>query len=107
MEQGYKIIYLDEIVFSKSSAQTQDFSQRCNGFKIDQDKLRHGYTCAIAAVSYEQGMEHLMIIDTPVDRWIFINFLKQLREKNGRKKIAVYMDWLPAHLTRESKDAFQ
>jgi hypothetical protein len=30
-----KLIYLDEVVFSKTTLQTQDFSSSYNGFKID------------------------------------------------------------------------
>ena len=101
-----KLIFLDEIVFSKTTLQTQDYSPSYNSFKIDQKKIYTGYLCAIAAISEEDGLVNVKIEDRAVDTYSFGKYLKKLRDKFKNERLAVWLDLLPSHIANDTKDLF-
>jgi hypothetical protein len=60
-ERGLRIVWLDEVNFTKKSIQTVEWSARHRNLCISQDDVYFGYRSVIAAVSAEKGVELLRI----------------------------------------------
>ena len=58
---GRRVLYLDEIVFSKLSMPKMEWSNRGSSITVDQDKVRTGYVAVCAAISAGTGIEALHI----------------------------------------------
>ena len=66
-QERRKIIYLDEIVFSKKTLLYRTFSHRYTNMAVNQERLYSSYLTAIASVSEEKGVEHIQIKGTAID----------------------------------------
>ena len=58
--EGRKIIYLDEICFTKRSFMGKTWSNRYSNVRVDQAQLYQGYRATCATVSVEEGVELLV-----------------------------------------------
>ena len=56
-----KIIYVDEVNFTKRSIQKKDWSAKNSNLVVDQAQVMTGYRSVIAAVSEEKGVELIHI----------------------------------------------
>ena len=57
----------------------------------------------LSAISKEKGQEHFKVFDNSVNVQKFKQYLKELRERNGEEKIALFLDNLSAHRSEKSK----
>ena len=87
-----KLVYLDEINFSKRSVVLREWSAKNSNLAIDQEQIYVGYRSVIASMSEDTGMIHIRIQDRAVDSSDFIEYLKVLRQKMGKVPLALFMD---------------
>ena len=95
--ENRKILYCDEINFTKLSILRQEYSARWTNLGVDQEQIYQGYRSVIVTVSAEQGLEQYDIYDLAIDQQDFIDHLEQLRKKNGTRPLALYLDQLNVH----------
>ena len=94
-----KLIFVDEICFTKSSIKLLEYSRSKSPLTADQDKIYTQPSYAIVGVSAERGVEHYEILHEPVDEWSFNDFVEDLVEKHGRKRFTLFFDQLGSHTT--------
>ena len=95
-----KVIYLDEICFTKRSFLGVDWSRTNTNLHVDQKQVYQGYRATIAACSAERGIEDIQTFTTAVDNDDFIRYLRLLYRHN-KCKIALLMDKLPVHRSND------
>ena len=95
--QRRKIIYVDEVCFTKQTIQSKTYSRKYESITIGEQYIYTEPLYAIASVSAQKGVEHLQIQPTPVKTPDFVRFLRDLRGGNKYQSICVYMDNLHAH----------
>jgi len=66
-QERRKIIYLDEITFTKKSLLRTTFSHRYTNIAVNQERVYTSYLTAIASVSEEKGVEHIRIKGSAID----------------------------------------
>ena len=64
--EGRKLIFLDEICFTKRSFQSRDWSVKGDHQHVDQNDIFTGYRTVIASVSRETGLEYIRIYRTAI-----------------------------------------
>ena len=62
-----------------------------------------GYRSVIAAMSEEDGIHHVRIQDQAVDSFDFVEYLKMLCRKTGEVPLALFMDQLAVHKSKDVK----
>ena len=105
--QNRKIIYVDEVMFTKKAWLDKAYSHRYTNLAVNQDKVYSSYTAVLAAVSEEKGVEHLFLSPAPIDEPNFCTFARKLWRLNQGKKLALFMDNLWFHKTNDMKKVFQ
>ena len=73
--ENRKLIFLDEISFTKTSILRKEWSQKNDNQKIDQRAIYNGYRSVISAVSEEKGNEYYKIYEKAVDSIDFEGYL--------------------------------
>lgn len=101
------IVYLDEIVFSKSSVISRDWSARNSNLAVDQTMIYTGYTAVIASMTKEKGIGPLKLYPKALTAEEFIEFLKELRREYGRRPLSLFMDNLYVHKSRAAREHFE
>ncbi len=99
-KEGRKLIYLDEIVFSKRSFLGIDWSRTNQHIHVDQQQIYQGYRATIAACSEERGIEHIQTHNQAIDSQDFIRYLRMLKLGNPGR-VALLMDQLPVHRSND------
>lgn len=99
IKKKLKIIWLDEIMFTRTSNLTHEWSKRTKNVHIPLEDMGAGYTAVIAAISEGCGFEYLELHDGAINQDKFAIFLYKLADINKGKKVAIVMDNLPAHKT--------
>ena len=66
MRSGAKIIFVDEIMFSRSSSAKKDWSKLKTNTIVSQKASRTDYVAVIAAISSENGVEKFSMFDWAV-----------------------------------------
>ena len=92
LENGEKIIFADETVFTKNTLPRKTFATKGKNITIDQKDLGNTYRSALAAISTDGKVEHLMVVVKAINQKRFISFLKKLRKKLGNEKIWLFLD---------------
>ena len=67
--KGRKILYLDEVNFTKLAMEKRAWSNRGHNIEIDQRAVYIGYVSVCASISEEGGVEALAIQRKAFDRW--------------------------------------
>ena len=98
---GRTVVFLDEINFTKLSLSRRDWSARNSNLSVDQREMYQGYRSVIATMTAERGMGLCLIHLKAVAAEDFVAFLKKLRNKLGRRPIALFMDQLRVHKSRD------
>ena len=83
---------------------TVDWSRKYENLTIRVSGSQGNYMAAIAGISYEKGLEFVQIQHDAVDRTDFVEFLQELKARQGRRKVAVFLDNLSVHHTLQVKD---
>ena len=76
------MIFVDEVVFSRTSQLTKAYSHRGENAVTDIRIAPPGYMSVIAGISYERGKELIHIQDDAVDADNFSDYLVGLSEKH-------------------------
>ena len=100
---GYRIIYLDEICFTRSSVPKTEYCAKGENMPADLAHLNEPTLAVLSAISKENGQEHYKIYENSVNIQKFKQYLQELRDRNGKEKIALFMDNLAAHKSEKSK----
>ena len=100
---GYRVIYIDEICFTRSMVPKTEYSAKGKNMAADLVHLKEPTLAVLSAISKEKGQEHFMIFDDSVNVTKFKKYLQELRDKNGDDKIALFLDNLSAHRSEKSK----
>ena len=101
-KEGRKIIFLDEICFTKRSFLGTCWSKKYENISVDQKQIYQGYLAVIASCSSQKGIEAFFIHNKAIDHQDFINYLKKLTKQN-KVPIALFMDKLAVHRHKEVK----
>ena len=99
--EGLTVVFLDEINFTKLSLARTEWSAKNSNLSVDQQEMYQGYRSVIATMTAERGMGLCLIHMQAVDADDFVAFLRKLRAKLGRRHIALFMDQLPVHKSRD------
>ena len=103
VKQKRKIIYVDEVCFTKLALLRKAYSHRFTNLAVNQIDVYTGYHCAAVAVSKEKGLEHALISDSAINQTDFIGFVKDIQRKNRGLKLALFMDNLAVHKGKDVK----
>ena len=98
------MIYLDEINFTKRSLKLREWSGKNSNLAVDQKEVYVGYRSVIASMTEEKGISLIMIYEQAINNADFVYFLKKLRVRFGKQPIALFMDRLPVHKSKEVKE---
>ena len=101
---GYRVIYLDETMFTRKTIKAEEWSLPKENFRIDEARLNEPTLAMISAIGRENGRELFKIYPNSVDADRFIEYLVELRDSCGPDKVALFMDNLPAHKSKRVTD---
>ena len=104
---GYRIVYLDETMFTRKAVADLEWALPKENVRIDEAKLKEPTLALLSAISKEKGQEHYQIFEKSVKIPKFREWLLGLRERNGNDKICLFMDNLGVHTSNESKDTMR
>ena len=76
--RNLQIVYVDETVFTKRTYATHDYGAKGKIVEVDEARIYTPYVAALAAVSVEQGIDHLCTYDGAVNGTLFAQFLQDL-----------------------------
>ena len=71
LTQGFRIIYLDEMMVTKSTLPKTEWSHKLENYRLDLSKIDTSAVAVLCAVSREFGVEHIMLFRRSVDRMKF------------------------------------
>jgi hypothetical protein len=100
-----KLFYLDETVFSFATFPTRTWYSQHNNICISEKTYRFKTQAAVAAISYENGMEELLCVDGAIATSDFVFFLELLHRKNDNKPFALFLDNLKVHTSKDTTKA--
>ena len=102
-EDGYRVIYLDETLVTKSTIRRFEYCNPGENPEITQTDLGEPVVGIILAVSYEKGLEYSEIFDFSVNTDKFQDYIDNLYERNRKDKLLLYMDNLGGHVANLTK----
>ena len=100
---GYRIIYLDETCFTRSTMPKTEYCRQGQNMQADLAHLQEPTLAVLAAISKEKGQEHFRIFEDSVNVQKFKEYLQELRHLNPDEKIALFRDNLSAHRSEKSR----
>ena len=89
---GYRIVYLDETMFTRKTVADLEWALPGENIQIDEAKLKEPTLALLSAISKERGQEHFQNFAKSVKIPGFKDWLRKLRELNGDDKICLFMD---------------
>ena len=104
---GYRIIYLDETMFTRKTVAETEWALPGENMTVDQAKLDEPTLALLAAISKDKGLEHYRVFPKSVDAAKFIEWLRELRDRSGNDKIALFLDNLPCHRSDDVRSAMR
>ena len=104
---GYRFIYIDETMFTRTTVPDTEWSKAKQNMVVDLNKLEEPTYSVLAGISKEKGMEHFEIYDFSVNIDKFILYLDKVREANPEDKICLFMDNLSVHTSDRAKTAMR
>ena len=94
IQRGFRIIYADEMMVTKSSMPTHAWSQKNQRIKVDRWQYHHNPIAVIAGVSEQFGTDLVMLFDFSIDKKKFKVYLDELRSKYFFDDICLYIVFL-------------
>ncbi len=73
--------------------------------QVSQDNVYIGYTCALASISEEGGLEYVCTYNSAVTTQIFIEYLRNLSLLMKGAPFVIFMDNLSVHKSSETRAA--
>jgi transposase len=105
MSRGYKVIFLDEVMFTFSTNQARDYSNKNVNITVMDKALLCHTIAVVASASANEGIESYELFDRSVNQQRFIAYLKALKVRNKRRKFCVFLDNLRVHHGKLVKEA--
>lgn len=102
---GRKLIFLDEVVFSKLSMQKLEWSGKNKNITVDEAKVRAGYIAVCATISEGVGIESLAFQGKAFNQFAYIQFLYWIRYMHNNEPLAIFADNLSVHLCANTMKA--
>ena len=99
--RGFRIIYLDEVMFTTRTMPTHEWSRKNTNVTISYDQFQQSAVAGIAAISAERGIDVVMLFKKSVNKDKFKIFLQEIRDKYPFEDLALYMDNLSVHRSQE------
>ena len=101
--QGYKVIYIDETMFTRRAIKRAEWSRKGTNLSINNHLLNEKNYALLMGISKEEGVESWRIFPKSVDTEKFLKYLEMVREDNGKTKVCLFLDNLQVHKTRKAK----
>ena len=95
--ENRKIVYLDELNFTKKSIALREWSTRNSNLCVAQNDIYVGYRAVIASMTEERGFCFLRVKTEAINGDDFADYLKGLRRKHQKRRLALFMDNLAVH----------
>jgi len=105
--EGRTVVFLDEINFTKLSLPRREWAARNSNLSVDQREVYQGYRSVIATMTAERGVGLCLIHTKAVAAEDFVAFLRRLRNKLGRRPVALFMDQLRVHKSRDVQPEYE
>ena len=102
-----KIIWLDEVNFTKLALQKREWSNKLTNINVDQATVYRGYVSVCAAITEDTGIEALAIQRKAFNAKEYIQFLYWLRFINDNNPLAIFLDNLQVHKTNATMEAYR
>ena len=102
--EHYRIIYLDEAVFTTKTIRKTEYTPNRKPLRVEQRLVNQPCYALIFSISAENGIEFFQIFEKSVDQTKFSEYLLNLRRSNQFEKIAIFLDNLTAHKTISVKE---
>ena len=96
-EENAKIVYLDEINFTKRSISLCEWSQKNSNLAIDQKDIMVGYKSVLASITDLEGIGLRQVYSQAITGKDFADYLIKLKTRYPKRKLAVFMDQLNVH----------
>ena len=104
LTQGFRIVYLDEMMVTKSTLPKTEWSHKLHNYRLDLSKIDTSPVAVLCAVSREFGVDQVMLFPRAVDRMKFSQFLEALRHRFWADDIHLVMDNLAVHKSQVVTD---
>ena len=101
-QQGYRVIFIDEICVTKSTIPTHEYSPLKQPIEIDLKGFSNKTIAVLAGISSIKGVEFAYTFEKSVNIEKFFVFLKRLRQKCPFDRIALFMDRLSVHTSKKA-----
>ena len=89
---GYRIVYLDETMFTRRTLVDVEWARPKQNVTVDEARLYEPTLALLSAISKEKGQEHFQVFHNSVNIPKFKEWLLELRAQNGEDKICLFMD---------------
>ena len=95
--RGFRIVYLDETMVTKSTMPTHEWSGPHHRLEVDYNQFSETAIAVLAGVSQERGVDLMMSFKNSVNREKFKVYLEELRARHFFDDICIVMDNLRVH----------
>ena len=106
-KENRRIIYLDEINFTKRSIGSKEWSRKNSNLTIDQQDIYVGYKSVIASMSEGEGIGLRQMYSQAITSETFEHFVRTLRRRYHKRPLAIFMDNLQVHKSKVMGPIYQ
>ena len=106
-DDHYRIIYLDETIFTTKTIRLVEYTKKSEHLKIPLALTNQPVLALIFAMSAEKGVEEYAIYQDSINQNKFAEYLVKLRRANEFQRIAIFFDNLSVHRTRLVKEKLE
>ena len=104
--ENRKIVYLDEVNFTKRSVSLKEWSQKNSNLTIDSKDIYIGYRSVIASITESEGLGYRQIYDKAITSDNFADYVEILSRRYPTRKLALFMDQLNVHKSNVVKEVY-
>lgn len=106
-EYDWKLVFLDEAVFTFNTFNTRAWASKYHSVEVKESSIRVKTQALVAAISEDAGLESYLITPRSITADSFIQFLKQLSDKQEKQPFALFMDNLSVHKTKKVMKVYE
>jgi hypothetical protein len=97
VSKGYKVIYVDEAMFTTATRLTHAYSAQKSNVNIAEVASTVQALAVVAGISSERGLETFYIQQRSINSQSFISFLENLIEINPGTRLTLFLDNCTVH----------